>query len=146
MFFTLTWILSRYISCNSSQSSKVFERYGMSLFSSRFYNYLTKYIKFVAQKKQLTRILEILGKFRPLLLKRWAFSRKIGVVMLMYNIKFLGDWLKRFEAKVVGKGFLQFVRIWLEVLQQFRRLFRACETLYRKCKMECVDCLKYMKR
>ena len=83
----------------------------MSLFSSRFYKYLTKYIKLVAQKEQLARILEILGKFR--------------IVMLIYNVKFWGDWLKRFGAKVVGKGFLQFLRIWLEVLQQFRRLFRV---------------------
>ena len=51
-----------------------FERYSMSLFSSRFYKYLTKYIKLVAQKEQLARILEILGKFR--------------IVMLIYNVKF----------------------------------------------------------
>ena len=41
----------------------------MSLLSSRFYKYLTKYIKLVAQKKQLARILEILGKFRSFRLK-----------------------------------------------------------------------------
>ena len=125
MFLTLTWILPRYVSCNPSQPSKVFERYDMSLFSSRFYKYLRKYIKLVAQKKQLTRILEILGKFRSFLLKKQAFSRKTGAVMLMDNVKFWGDWPKRFGAKVVGKGFLQFLRIWLEVLQQFRRLFRV---------------------
>ena len=35
---------------------KGFERYeSMSLFSSRFYKYLTKYFKVVAQKKQFTR-------------------------------------------------------------------------------------------
>ena len=63
---------------------KGFERYGsMSLFSSRFYKYLTKYIKVDAQKKQFTRILEILGTFRPFLLKKQAFSRKIDAVMLM---------------------------------------------------------------
>ena len=111
MFLALTWIPPRHVSCSSSQPSKVFERYGMSLFSSTFYMYLTKYIKVAAQKEQLARILEILGKFR--------------IVMLIYNVKFWGDWLKRFGAKVVGKGFLQFLRIWLEVLQQFRRLFRV---------------------
>ena len=41
----------------------------MGLFSSWFYKYLTKYIKLVAQKKQLARILEILGKFRSFRLK-----------------------------------------------------------------------------
>ena len=41
----------------------------MSLFSSRFYKYIKKYIKLVAQKKQLARILEILGKFRSFVLK-----------------------------------------------------------------------------
>ena len=44
-------------------------RYGMNLFYSRFYKYLTKYIKLVAQKKQPEKILEMLGKCRPFLLK-----------------------------------------------------------------------------
>ena len=83
---------SRYVSCSSSRPAKVFERYGyMSLFPFRFYKYLTKYIKLVAQKKQLTRILEILGKCRPFLLKKRAFSRKIDAVMLMHNNNFSGD-------------------------------------------------------
>ena len=60
----------------------------MSLFSSRLYKYLAKYIKLVVQNKQLARILEMLGKFRPVLLKKRAFSRKIVDVMLMYNANF----------------------------------------------------------
>ena len=69
MFLTITWILPGYVSCNSSQPSKVFEKYDMSLLSSRFYKYLTKFIKLVAHKKQLATILEILGKFQPFRLK-----------------------------------------------------------------------------
>ena len=76
----------------------------MSLFSSRFCKYLTKYIKFIAQKKQPARILEMLEKRRPFLLNKRAFSRKVGAVMLMYNVDFWGDWPKMFGAKVVGKG------------------------------------------
>ena len=53
----------------------------MSLFSSRFYKYLTKYMKLIAQKKQLARILEILGTFRSFLSKKQAFSQKMGAVM-----------------------------------------------------------------
>ena len=63
MFLTITLILPGYVSSNSSRPSKVFERYNMSLFFSRFYKCLTKYIKLVAQKKQLSRVLEMLGKF-----------------------------------------------------------------------------------
>ena len=54
---------------------------------------------------QPARILEMLGKCRPFLLKKRAFSRKIGAVMLMYNANFWGDWPKMFGAKVVGNGF-----------------------------------------
>ena len=68
---------------NSSRSSNDFERYFTSLFCSRLYKYLTKYIKLVAQKNQLARILKILGKFWPLQLKKRPFSRKISAVMLM---------------------------------------------------------------
>ena len=50
-----------------------------------FYKYLTKYIKLIAQKKQHARILEMLGKFWPFLLKKRAFRRKVGAVMLMYT-------------------------------------------------------------
>ena len=57
----------------------------MSLFFSGSYKYLTKYIKVIAQKNQLTTILEILGKFRPSLLKKWAFSRKIGALMPIFE-------------------------------------------------------------
>ena len=57
----------------------------MSLFSSRFYKYLTKYIKLIAQKKQLAKILEIVGKFRPFLLKKQAFSRKMGAAMPIFE-------------------------------------------------------------
>ena len=50
-----------------------------------FYKYLTKYIKLVAHKKEHARILEMLGKFWPFLLKKRAFRRKVGAVMLMYT-------------------------------------------------------------
>ena len=33
------------------------KKYGMNLFSQRFYKYLKKYMKLIVQKKQLTRIL-----------------------------------------------------------------------------------------
>ena len=58
----------------------------MSLFSSTFYKYFTKYTKLIAQKKQLARILEILGKLRPFLLKKRAFSRKMGAVMPLFEV------------------------------------------------------------
>ena len=70
MFLTIAWVLPRYVSCNSNQPSKVFERYDITLFFSRFYTYLTKYTKLTAQKKQLVRMLEMLGTFRPFLLKK----------------------------------------------------------------------------
>ena len=38
-------------------------------------------MKLIAQNKQLARILEVLGKFRPFLLKKRAFSRKMGAAM-----------------------------------------------------------------
>ena len=39
----------------------------------------------IAQKKQLAKVLEILGKFRPFLLKKQAFSQKMGVVMQIFD-------------------------------------------------------------
>ena len=59
----------------------------MSLFSSRFYKYLTKYMKLIAQKNQLARILEIIGKFRPFFffLKKRAFSGKMSDVMPIFE-------------------------------------------------------------
>ena len=57
----------------------------MSLFSSRFYEYLTKYMKLIAQKKQIARILKIWEKFWPFLLKKRAFSRKMGAVMPIFD-------------------------------------------------------------
>ena len=86
MLLTITLILPSYVSCNSSQPSKVFEGYPMRLFSSRFYKYFTKYIKLFAQKIQLAKILEILVKFQPFLLKKRGFSSKIAAVMLIYNV------------------------------------------------------------
>ena len=50
----------------------------------------------------------------------------------MYNAIFWGDWEKVW-SKVSGLRFLHLLRIWLGVLQQFRKLFRACRTLYGKC-------------
>ena len=67
-----------------------------------------KYIELVAQKKQFKGILEILWKFRPFLLKKEAFSRKVDAVVLMYNVNFWGYWPKKFGAKVVGKGFFSY--------------------------------------
>ena len=88
MFLTMTWI-----SCNSSRPSKVFERYSWAFFPRGFtkykVQYLTKYIQLAGQKKRLTKILKILGKFRPFLLKKWAFGRKIDAVMLMFNANLL---------------------------------------------------------
>ena len=39
----------------------------------------------IAQEKQLSRILEVLGKCRPFLLKKREFSRKMGAVMPVFE-------------------------------------------------------------
>ena len=39
----------------------------------------------IAQKKQLAKVLEVLEKFRAFLLKKQAFSQKIGVVMQIFD-------------------------------------------------------------
>ena len=43
-------------------------------------------MKLIAQKKQLARILEILGKLRPFLLEERAFSREMGSVMPLFEV------------------------------------------------------------
>ena len=42
-------------------------------------------MKLIAQKKQLKKILELVGKFRPFPLKKRAFSRKMGAVMPIFE-------------------------------------------------------------
>ena len=42
-------------------------------------------MKLIAQKKKLARILEILGKFRSFLLKKRAFSRKMGAAIPIFE-------------------------------------------------------------
>ena len=42
-------------------------------------------MKLIAQKKQLAKILEILGKFRSFLLKKRAFNRKMGAVIPIFE-------------------------------------------------------------
>ena len=39
----------------------------------------------IAHKKQLAKVLEVLEKFRDFLLKKQAFSQKIGVVMQIFD-------------------------------------------------------------
>ena len=72
----------------------------MSLFSSRFYKYLTKYMKFIAQKKQLAKSLEIVGKFRPLILEKISFSRKMGAVMPNFEERDQKKLEQKYQAKV----------------------------------------------
>ena len=84
-------ILPKCVWCNKSRSSKVFERWGSpSSFSSGFYKFPTKCIKPIAQKKQIAKILENLGKFWALLLKKQEFQikKKIGVMMLIITTIF----------------------------------------------------------
>ena len=77
-----------------------------SSFYLEFYKFSTKCIKSIAQKKQMAKILENIGKFWALLLKKQAFQiKKIGVVMLIHNNNFWGNWPKKYGLKVVGKGF-----------------------------------------
>ena len=77
-----------------------------SSFYSGFYKFSTKCIKSIAQKKQMAKILENLGKFWALLLKKQALQiKKIGVVLLIHNNNFWGNWPKKYGLKVVGKGF-----------------------------------------
>ena len=42
-------------------------------------------MKLIAQKKQLANILEIVGNFRPFLLKKRAFSQKMGALMPIFE-------------------------------------------------------------
>ena len=58
-------------------------------------------MKLIAQKKQLVRILEILERFRPFILKKVSLQSKNGSC----DANFRGDGPKEIGAKVTSKGF-----------------------------------------